>query len=220
MSEQIRGGNFHDAPLNAAPQISLVLEVHDVGNLLAPQLLGEVPDHLYRHELAAVSAVVDESHVVQFAQFLDFICSMEAEVVENQRAGSFCDVDKSLHEGDEVFLLVALLPRLAEYQLSQLIDHGDGRHRLEGKLVAMDGGPLETRTSPHTLLTLSRREDRFIAVVDRSPCMQLLENVREGIVSPLRLSLQLLLRQIDLVLQHPLPDPAPAIDGAQLVTGE
>ena len=50
--------------------------------------------------------------------------------------------------------------------------------------------------------------------------MQLLENVREGIVSPLRLSLQLLLRQIDLVLQYPLPNSALAIDGAQLVTGE
>ena len=142
MSEQIRGGNFHNAPLDAAPQISLVLEVHDVGNLLAPQLLGEVPDHLYRHELAAVGAVVDEGDVVQLAQFLDLVCSVEAEVVENQCAGSFCDVDKSLHEGDEVFLLVALLPRLAEHQLSQLVDHGDGSNRLEGKLVAMDGGPL------------------------------------------------------------------------------
>ena len=67
---------------------------------------------------------------------------METEVVKDKRAGSFCDVDKPFHEGDEVVLPVALLPRLTEDQLSQLVDHGDGSDCLKGKLVAMDGWPL------------------------------------------------------------------------------
>ena len=155
MSEQIGGGNFHDASFDSTPQIGLVLEVHDVWNLLAPQLLCEVPHHLNRHELTAVSSVVDEGHVVKFAQFLDFICTMETEVVENKRTGSFCDFDKPFHEGDKIFFSIALLSRLAEDQLSQLVDHGDGCNGLEGKPVALDGRPLQARTSPHTLLTLS-----------------------------------------------------------------
>ena len=142
MSEQIGGGNFHDASFYSTPQIGLVLEVHDVGNLLAPQLLGEVPHHLHRHELTAVGTVVDECDIVEFAKFLDFICPMETEVVENKRAGSFCDVDEPLHEGDEVFLPVAFLPRLAEDQLSQLVDDGDGSNGLKGKLFALDSRPL------------------------------------------------------------------------------
>ena len=115
MNQKVRRRDSHDAALNSASQVGLVLEVLDLGHLLSPESLREVPDHLHRHELTAVGAVVDEGDVVKFAGFLDLVCSVKAEVVEHKCTRSLCYFNESLDKRDEAFLVVALLPRLTEH---------------------------------------------------------------------------------------------------------
>ena len=142
MSQQVRRWDSLDAALDSATQIGLVLKVVDFWYLLAPQPLGIVPDHLHRHELAAVGAIVDDGDVIKFACFLHLVCSVKAKVVEYQRTGSNSDFNKPLDERDEAFLGVALLPRLTEHQLSALVDDGDGSDCLKRELVTMHRRPL------------------------------------------------------------------------------